>query len=148
MVYISTVATSSKKKFATCFNNYYQSSSFFILDKSLLISESLVEQLRSLLLLHREKVYNITAMLFYKKSHWNPSKLTHFNTRISKRIARYPCQNKTVEMCPFTRIPMTRFNVSFMLHTFSQCRSRSELTCSTRDSEINRDLSKIKKIVL
>ena len=52
-----------------------------------------------------------------KEKHWNPSKLTHFNTGIlTKNIG----QNTRVDMCQFTRIPMTRLNVSCMVQYCSQ----------------------------
>ena len=40
---------------------------------------------------------------------------------ILTKIARDILIKIPVEMCQFTRIPMTRWNVSFMLQNFSQC---------------------------
>ena len=51
-----------------------------------------------------------------KASYWDPSKLTHFDEDSSS----YARQNTGDEMCQFSRIPMTRLNVSFLLQNFSQ----------------------------
>ena len=48
--------------------------------------------------------------------------MRHISTGILTRIAhRYPLQSTRVQMCRITRIPMTRFKVSYMLQNFSQC---------------------------
>ena len=70
-------------------------------------------------------------------SHWDPSKLTHFNTGILTRKARVILVKITVEMCPFTRIPMTCLNVLFMLQNFSQC-SLTVLSLVPLSSEVYR----------
>ena len=45
----------------------------------------------------------------------------HILTGIMTRIARVILVKILVEMCNFTRIPMTRLNVSFVLQNFFQC---------------------------
>ena len=50
--------------------------------------------------------------------HWDPSDATHLNGYFDEGISSYPRQNTRVEMCQFTRIPMTRLNVPLMLQIF------------------------------
>ena len=47
--------------------------------------------------------------------------LTHFNGCILTKIAHAILVKIPVEMCQFTKIPMTRLNMSLMLQNFSQC---------------------------
>ena len=55
-------------------------------------------------------------------THWNTSK-SHILTGILTRIARAILTKIPVEMCQFTRLPMTRFEVLFRLQNSSQRRN-------------------------
>ena len=50
-------------------------------------------------------------------SHWDPSKLTHFNGYFDEDSSIFPRQIP-VEMCQFTRIPITCISVSSILVNF------------------------------
>ena len=52
-------------------------------------------------------------------SHLDPGKLTHFNEYFYEDSSSYPRKNTPVEKCQFTRIPMTRLNVSLLLQNIS-----------------------------
>ena len=73
-------------------------------------------------------------------SHCDGEISTHFNSYFGEDSSSYPRQNNStgilariaqailvkipIEMCQFTKVPMTRLNESFVLQNFSQCKFR------------------------
>ena len=68
----------------------------------------------------------------------------HILTGIMTRIARFILVKILVEMCNFTRIPMTRLNVSFVLQNFFQCMQGNGILFLVKWKEYNFIFSNVK----
>ena len=68
---------------------------------------------------HWGKFCNVTDS--FKRSHWHPSKLTHFNWYFGEYSSNYSRQNTSGNVSIFKDSNDSLSNVSFMLQNVSQC---------------------------